>query len=491
MRGGVCLSLTGRTRKEAETQLARWREEVDLLEVRADCMDEGEWEGLGEWASGLGLPAILTLRSDRDGGFFEGTEDVHDEALGELIRQGGWAYVDVEAWAADWLVDEARRRGMYVIRSRHVMDGVPEDLEDWMVETVGQGLVPKAACMLGGTEDLLRLVRLHRRLTARGLPPGSYILLGMGPYGVPTRILSLAWGSLLTFTSDPGRTAAPGHLDPGVMADLYRVRELSESTVLFGVIGNPVLHSRSPHLHNPVYRREGMDAVYLPIQVDELASFMDLADELPLQGLSVTIPHKEGVIPFLTVCDPVVQAVGSCNTMVRRDGGWFGTSTDVEGFLRPLREEIARGGDPVMKAAVVLGAGGAARAVVYGLVQEGFRVLVLNRTEERARVLAGEFGVDWGALSPESAERMREFRGLIVQTTSVGMEGKEPASPVPWYRFEGDEICYDIVYTPRITPFLEAARRAGCRIITGDRMLEAQAEEQMRLFAARYRELRG
>ncbi len=174
--------------------------------------------------------------------------------------------------------------------------------------------------------------------------------------------------------------------------------------------------------------------MYLPFQVDDVDAFWEVADELGVTGLSVTVPHKQAVIRHLSARDALVEAVGACNTMSRRAGGepWTGTNTDVEGFLAPLLDVTGGKLRPGLKA-VVIGAGGASRAVVYGLARQGARVLVLNRSTDRAQELARTFGVQAAGLD-EPGLRLAAGADLIVQTTPAGMEGQPPEDPAPGSR---------------------------------------------------------
>ena len=310
------------------------------------------------------------------------------------------------------------------------------------------------------------------------------ILIGMGEAGLPTRILAARLGSELTYCSPPGRQAAPGHLDPATLLDLYRFKSITETTGVFGVIGNPIGHSLSPAIHNRGFEALGIDAVYLPFLVDEPESFFRMAGLLGIRGLSVTIPLKEAVIPFLTERDERVEATGACNTMFRRNEGWFGTNTDAGGFLKPLEEGMKNKPVSSLKATVV-GAGGAARAVVYALVGLGARTLILNRTVEKAEILARKFGCDFAGINGEGYRLMKNYSDLIVQTTSVGMEPDLNKDPLPDYRFKGHEIAYDLVYRPTQTLFLKRAAAAGCRTIPGLEMLFNQAVLQFKLFTGR------
>ena len=300
----------------------------------------------------------------------------------------------------------------------------------------------------------------------------------MGDHGFATRILTARIGSYLTFTSaSAAADAAPGHINPEQLRSLYRYDKLTDNTAVFGVIGNPVMHSFSPFIHNRGFSMLDIDGVYLPFLVDQVADFMKLAELLEIQGVSVTIPHKKAVIKHTESRDPSVEAVGACNTLVKRPGGWYGTNTDVPGFLQPLHEtEIDEGA----RRAAVIGAGGAARAMVYGLKEDGWDVLVLNRTASRAEALADAFDCDWAPLNNEGLSRLANHSDLIAQTTSAGMKPWEELDPLEGYTFRGTEIVYDTIFNPPETRLLRRAREAGCTVIRGGRMLLAQAVHQVR-----------
>jgi 3-dehydroquinate dehydratase / shikimate dehydrogenase len=337
--------------------------------------------------------------------------------------------------------------------------------------------IPKAAVTPGGARDLLRLLQAFHSLERV-----QKVLLGMGDYGFPTRVLAPKLGSLFCYSSPPRESAAPGHVDPGSLDELYRYHQIGRDTEVYGVIGNPVMHSLSPRIHNAGLAALRRDAVYLPFLVDEVEPFLRMADDLAVQGLSVTIPHKESVMGILERSDRSVTASGACNTMRRgQDGKWEGTNTDSAGFLSPLLEAFG-GSLPRGLGATVIGAGGASRAIVHALTREGARVLVLNRTLDRARRLASAFDAQAAPLDDSGLRLAAGFSDLIVQATSVGMAPRADADPLPGYRFSGREVAYDLVYVPGTTAFLKRALEAGCRVIRGRQMLLAQAFEQFRIF---------
>jgi len=246
---------------------------------------------------------------------------------------------------------------------------------------------------------------------------------------------------------------------------------------IFGIIGHPLSQTMSPLLHNWGYERLGVPAAFMafPTPPERLEDFIKAVRTLPVSGLSVTIPHKEGVVPLLDGLSPLAERAGAVNTLVWEDGRLIGHNTDVLGFLAPLKD-LAR----VPDSALLLGAGGAARAVLAGLAELGVKeVTVCNRDLERARRLSGEFGVN--AVAWERRDTVDA--GLVVNSTPIGMKDKaEGESPIAATYWNAEHIAYDLVYNPLETAFLKDARAAGARTIDGLQMFAGQGEAQFRLW---------
>jgi 3-dehydroquinate dehydratase / shikimate dehydrogenase len=479
----VCLRLAGATLAEDLRTLDRYRAHVDMVELRADLLAAGEAGPAAAFPSAAGLPTVLAVRRARDGGGFTGSEADRRALLGRLLG-GGFAFVELdEDLHAPDLEARAARAGTRVVRSLRDAGGVPADLADRMRRLRRSAAeLPKAEVLVRGSADLVRLVR-----ACGELGEAERIVAATGDFGFPSVVLAAKLGSAACCVSAPCGPGAAGMPDPCALDTLYRVRRIGPATRVFGVIGNPVMHSLSPLIHNRGFAAAGLDAVYLPFPVDDLPAFLEAADLLGVQGISVTVPWKEELIRHLARRDAMVEAVGACNTAVRSgdgpSGGWIGSNTDVEGFLAPLR--AAFGGEvPRGLRATVIGAGGASRAVLHALAGLGADVLLLNRTVDRARGLARAFPVRAAALDGSAAELARGYCDLVVQATSAGMEPRPGVDPFPGFSFSGREVVYDLVYAPRRTAFLERAAVSGCRIIPGIEMLIAQARLQFRAFTS-------
>lgn len=484
----ICLSLTER-RLEDNLEVAKAQaDHADCCELRADFLEPEELASLDRFPRLLGKPCILTLRRRCDGGLFDGT-DAERAAIFRRCARSGFRWFDFELdFRAELPVrtgaETGPEKGPRIIRSHHNTTGMDSDLTAiarYLSENENE--IPKIAVTPRSTAELFALLDLAAELGSR-LKTREKILLGMGEWGFPTRVLPLRFGSSVSYcTAGPVR-AAPGHVPPKELDLLYRVRAQSGGTRVYGIIGNPVMHSRSPFIHNAGFAELGLDAVYVPFLTDDPALFLDRAEELGVEGLSVTVPHKRAVISRLDGSGPGVEKVGACNTVVRGDGGWTGYNYDVAGFLEPLKRIWESTGRKHRKA-VVLGAGGAARAAAYALVTEGLEVIVLNRTLEKARALARDIGCRAARLDDEGIDEARSYTELVVQTTSAGMHPREELDPFAPYDFTGDETVYEIIYAPRETRLVRRAEKAGCRVIYGEEMLLEQAYLQFEKFIGR------
>lgn len=516
----ICLCLTARDEAHNRLLISHYREATDLLEYRVDLFSSQAQGSSAAFAASIhastGLQGLLTIRTREDGGAWEGTEEERQALYLSILDQapaGTFAWVDLEhdrSWPG--IEDMAGKKGTRLIRSAHDFTGVPgqESLKGLLLSMARAGAVPKFAGFCRNTRDLLTLVSLGLELSASNLIPQGYILLGMGPFGMSTRILAPRLGSLLTYCSANPHDlealgipatgpAAPGHLSPRELKVTYGYHRLNRSSKVYGVLGNPVLHSRSPAFHNPLLQKAGINGVYVPFQVDDLAAFRTIAELLDASGFSVTIPHKEEVRTWLQGESRAVASTGACNTVCRKAQGWYGENTDVRGFLEPLLrqlEEEKKTLDGLM--VLVIGAGGAARAVLFALLEQGARVLLANRTQARALELAQELTESMGlapgrltvsSLDGEAVAHAREAfdaQGfdVVVNTTSLGMahSGTEDQDPAAFLAWQGTELAYDIIYTPAETTFLRRAAHAGARTLNGSSMFDIQARCQSELW---------
>jgi shikimate dehydrogenase len=300
------------------------------------------------------------------------------------------------------------------------------------------------------------------------------VAIAMGEAGEPSRILYRIFGGWGTYAAPADESStAPGQLTASVLKELYRSNRLTSSTGVFGVIGNPVRHSKGIIVHNRLFSLEGKNSVYCRFLVKDLRRFMKHVAPLA-HGFSVTIPHKEKVIPLVDTVDASARAIGAANTIIRKGKRWWATNTDAPGAL----DAIERVSSVEGKRMLVLGAGGASRAIAYEARRRGASVAVSNRTGRKARALAAEFGI---AMVPWHSRERAEF-DILVNATPIGMVPHVHRSPMPMHCLEG-KIVFDAVYNPPLTRLLSEAGKVGARIIPGTEMYVHQGARQFRLYA--------
>lgn len=251
---------------------------------------------------------------------------------------------------------------------------------------------------------------------------------------------------------------------------------ISPLTKVCCIIGNPVTHSLSPQIHNAAYKRANLDFVYVAFQPKDLKEAVAAIRSLGIKGVSVTVPFKIEIIGFLDEVDQIAQKIGAINTIVNKGGELYGTNTDWIGALKALEEKV----DVAGKKVGVIGAGGAARAIVYGLSQKKAQICVFNRTKERADQLVSDFHLVKSADLKDI--NLLQSMSVLINTTSVGMHPNENESPIPSEGIVTGQVVFDIIYKPQETKFLQQAKKAGATIVYGYKMLLYQAVEQFKLF---------
>jgi len=254
---------------------------------------------------------------------------------------------------------------------------------------------------------------------------------------------------------------------------------VSGKTKICAIIGDPVEHTMSPAMHNAAFQKMGLDYLYIPFRVapEQLPQAVAGLKSLNVAGFNVTIPHKVAVMPLLDDLDPLAEKIGAVNTVVNEDGKLRGYNTDAEGFYRVLLEQ---GFSLQGKNVVLLGAGGAARALAYILAEKGARLTILNRRQELdwaeniARFILDDLNKEVKVFELGNISKALPGADLLVNATSVGMSPADNASPVPAPLLEKVPVVFDIVYNPLKTRLLKEAAAAGAQTISGIDMLAWQ-----------------
>ena len=474
----ICVSI-GRTRHKmmlVELREAA-RQGAELIELRLDFLARAP--DLRRLLADKPCPLVVTVRRPQDGGRWSGTEEQRQMLLRQAIV-GGFDWVDLETDIADAI---PRYKDVKRIISYHNLREMPDDLEEIHARMCRQDPdVVKLAVRAQFPEDNLRALNL---IKASRTPTVAFCL---GDMGTPSRVLCGVFGAPFTYAAfNKERGLAPGILSFAEMRKVYRFSELTPATKVYGVVGDPVGHSLSPLIHNAAFRTLGMDCVYLPFRVPrgDLETMVKAFDRLPVQGYSVTIPHKEAAAALAQAADADVQLCRAANTLVRRSDGTFAAyNTDCSAAVDSLRGALAKlEGAPGLagRSVLLLGAGGVARAIAHGLQREGALITIANRTTERAQRLAEEVGcryTEWPARHAVLSE-------ILINGTSVGMHPNVDESPIHQSYLRPGLLVFDTVYTPETTLLIKEARERGCHVLTGVDMVIRQAAHQFRLFTGK------
>ncbi|HKE58352.1 MAG TPA: shikimate dehydrogenase [Pyrinomonadaceae bacterium] len=460
----------------------------DLVELRLDCTD-GDVEKLASRVHELlrqrSHPTILTLRAVDQGGqrqlsFNERTKFWNLQRQATATSQ----LIDIELDLANaWMMDSHRPTDWSrVICSHHDFVSVPQNLTEIYEQlSATPARILKIAVRANDTTDCLAIFELldRARRERRDL-----IAIAMGSAGIATRILGPARGAFLTYGAAQDESAtAPGQLTADQLTTLYRIRKINTKTQIYGLVGTKVMHSVSPHMHNAAFAAENVDGVYLPFEVYNVEAFLRrMVDprtrelDWNLKGLSITAPHKAAVMSALDWIEPTALDIGAVNTVVIEGDRLLGYNTDAAGLIEPLLKRISS-----LKGlrVAVIGAGGAARAAVWGLQQQGAGVTLFARDTQKGSLLADELGI---GCEPLWAKPFTDY-DVLLNATPLGSFGEQvPRTPVTSEQLAGVRLAYDLVYNPTETEFLRQAKLAGCETLSGLEMLIAQAALQFNLW---------
>ena len=488
----LCVAICERSINALQSAGTRASAAGDLVELRLDCLDEDDFnsgaERLRKLVHNLSVPTIVTYRPYEQGGSSNANFESRFAFWNDHGLSLGSHLCDLELDVAQKLSRAAESgSGAQVdwsrlICSHHDFRGIPGDLAQiYEALRATPAGVLKIAVKANDATDCLPVFQILERALKEGR---AMIAVAMGAAGLATRILGPSRGAFLTYAALGNETGtAPGQISARELKQVYRVDKIDRQTQIFGLMGLPVGHSISPRMHNSAFEAMAINAVYLPLEVQDVKGFLKRmihpqTRELDwnLRGLSVTAPHKSTVMHQLDWIDPAAEAIGAVNTIVVMDGGLHGYNTDARGLINPLIQKFGNLGGA---RCAVLGAGGAARAALWGLSQEGAELTVFARDTSKAEVLAKKFHV---ALETLGGAGFDGF-DVVINATPLGTAGGfTTESPATAAQLRGARLAYDLVYNPTETLFLQEAREAGCETLGGLPMLIAQAAEQFKLW---------
>lgn len=500
----VCCPLVANSVEEIVIQMHQAKADgADIIELRLDHLHNfNPNTHLQIILNQRLLPIIVTYRPKWEGGEYEGEEVTRLDTL-RLALELGADYVDVELQVAPTFIKsicEKKSRNSKIIVSSHNFQCTPslKDLGELVTRIQDTGAdVVKISTTATNITDVNRIFQVlsnpQEGLHAQSEMTVPVIALAMGTRGLISCILCPKFGGYVTFASiGIGKESASGQPTLTDLTKIYKIKNLSRDTKIFGIIGNPVGHSKGPILHNQAFREIGFDAIYVPFLVDDLSQFLTVYCTPDFAGFSVTIPHKEAALQCCDEVEPVAQSIGAVNTIVRRqsDGKLIGYNTDYMGAISAVEDGLKGrlgSGDwentsPLSgRMFVVVGAGGAGKALAYGAKEKGARVAIANRNFERAKVLASLVGGE--AIPLEKLDSFCPENGMILaNTTSVGMHPNVNDTPISKEALKSYDLVFDAVYTPKVTRLLREAEEIGVTVVSGLEMFIGQAMGQFELF---------
>lgn len=478
--GKVCVAIVGATPAEMFEKAMEAARENTFLEFRLDYLPKPLLalpklkQFLGERSE---VTAIATCRRAAAGGKFKGTIAAELEVL-EKAADSGFHLVDLELQTAESIkraqVEKLRQHGAALIISYHDFE-TTKDL-DRIFDRI-RPFEPEFIKVVSTAKHLADNVTMMRFLE-RTRDLASVVGIVMGEQGIISRVLGLRAGSVFTFAAATlGEETGPGQIAARTLRETFRIDQVDAATKVYGVAGNPIRHSLSPLMMNAAFRRETVNGVFLALQATRLTDLLTLVREVPISGLAVTMPLKEEILKHLERTDPLSEKVGACNTVVRsQDGKLYGFNTDVAAVVRPLERRLPLKGARVL----VMGAGGAARAAVFGLKDKGAEVFVMNRTPEAGQKLARQAKVK----NFKREQLAKASFDVIVNATPAGMHGVKTHSLLE-PKDLNTRLVFDLVYNPLETPLIRMAREKGIPVITGVEMFVHQGARQFEIWTGK------
>ena len=511
--GKICVSVCAKTADELIEQIKRAEELADVIEIRFDCLDESEFDLALQKVDELNCskPFLATFRpKSKDAEIVFGLRaylsDEEKQRIAKAIKYRfvGWEKIssleNVEFFdfetdiqidssftdlAISWNDSDAylfspqtdiNIKSKKIIFSEHFFENTPTNLDEifeGMKSEESEYFQSDIIKIAVQTKDITDSIPIWQLIKKAKSENKEIIPIAMGESGKWTRILGMAHGAFMTYASlDSDKETAPGQVTAKDLIEVYRAKELDETTDVYGILGNNVGISLSPYMHNTAFKFHKLNSVFVPLQVHDLDEFIKRMVkpetrevELNFKGFSVTIPHKQSIIKHLDYIDETARKIGAVNTVKIVDGKLHGFNTDAKGFIEPLKQVY---GDLSGVKVAILGAGGASKACQYALEKE--RAVVTGFDGNQVR--SSEFRF----------QSFSEF-DVIVNSTPLGMKGKfEGETPLQSEQMKGVKLVYDLVYIPFQTQFMTEADQVDVPKIAGIAMLIAQALEQQKIW---------
>jgi len=479
----VCVALIGSTPTELAQKAEAIVRENPFIEFRLDYLSRpGSAFPILKSFLELHPEAIViaTCRRVKSGGKFRGSVQSEMEILLKAADMG-CQLVDLDIQSAKKLkpadIQKIRQRAALILSFHDFRATKKLDETFAEMEKIPSDFIKIISTANNLYDNVVMMKFLERTSEKR-----SMVGVCMGEQGIISRILGLRAGNQFTFASAmPGEETAPGQVTARTLRETYRVEQVDAATKVYGVAGDPVSHSLSPLMMNAAFRRESINAVYLHLHAHTLKDLMNCVRQIPIHGLSVTMPFKESIMEHLDNTDPLSAKVGACNTVVRsQEGKLYGFNTDVFGVLRPLEQRMTLENARIL----VIGAGGAARAAVFGLRERNAQVFIMNRSAGPAQRLARQAKAKFIS---RSALKKMEF-DVIINATPVGMDEapskKNGEAPLNEKEIK-TKYLMEMIYNPIETRLVKIARAKGVHIVSGVEMFVHQGARQFEIWTGK------
>ncbi len=474
----VCVAVTGRDASDMVEKAETFVRDNPFIEFRLDYLTR----------PALALPklkkfaefhphvySIATCRRVASGGKFRGSIATQLQILTKAA-DSGCQLVDVELQTAQRSkpeqIQKLRTRAALILSFHDFRStkNLEETLERMVAIPADFYKIVPTATSLADNVTMMKFLENHG-------DRHSLIGMCMGEQGIISRVLGVRAGSVFTFAAaNPGEETGPGQVTSQELRSTYRIEQVDQATRVYGVAGDPVSHSLSPAIMNAALRRENVNGVYLALHAKTLPDLLKCVREIPIHGLSITMPYKEAILKHLDNSDSHTTKIGACNTVVRaQDGKLYGFNTDTSGVVRPLEQRITLDKARIL----VLGAGGAARAAVFGLKERGSEVYILNRSLAPAQKLARSAH----ARLLKRADLKKASFDVIINATPVGM-GNSQESPLSEKEINARYV-FEMIYDPAETRLVQLARACGVEIIPGIEMFVHQAARQFEIWTGK------
>ncbi|NPV49872.1 MAG: shikimate dehydrogenase [Candidatus Methanofastidiosum sp.] len=473
----ITASIIPSSQKEAINLLEKALSKGELAELRVDLVPDLNIPEIGNKFDKKRI--IVTNRKKDEGGLFEGSESERIIPLIEAIKNE-FGFIDIEYSSIDPLNLLLRKKRELnsetkIIVSYHNFGNTPPNINEILSEIKDN--FPGIVKVVTYAKDISDNLIIKDLLSSKINTDKKIISFLMGERGEISRILCRSWGSFTSYAPLKGvGHTAPGQIPIEILKEVYRVDAINENFDIYGLIGNPVKESIGYYVHNKLFSHYNIQAVYLNFLVDDIKKFMDNYKDM-FTGLCVTMPFKEKIIPYLDNIDEMALKIGAINTIKKTRGGVFGTNTDWIGAVYSIEklDQIKN------KRVLILGAGGAGKAIAFGIADRKGLIIISNRDNKKALELSEKVGAEtvlW-------EDRTKVDFDILINATKIGMFPEENNCPMGDSFFDKDlsgVTVFDAVYSPINTKLLKMSNKQGAKIANGLDMYIGQAMAQFELW---------